>query len=87
MRGSRKVGVKCWQNLRFKFKLVLAWFALFLIVFSAARYAVYCFYHPVFSSLTAAEVWRGFIQGIRFDLSILSFLSAPLALALLLLVS
>lgn len=84
MRGVRKIGFTCWQDLRFKCKLLLAWGALSLLVFTAARYAVYCCYQPVFSSLTSAEVWRGFIQGVRFDLSVVSFFSAPLALALLL---
>ncbi|MGN0024037.1 MAG: LTA synthase family protein [Candidatus Avelusimicrobium sp.] len=84
MCAIRNIGLKCWQDLHFKLKLILAWFVLFLIVFSAARYAVYYFYHPVFAALTAAEVWRGFIQGIRFDLSIVSFFCAPLVLVLLL---
>ncbi len=49
-----------------------------LVVFSLARFALFFIYLPYFSVLSAAQIFLAFMEGIRFDLSILlTFLALP----------
>lgn len=63
---------------RWSFYIVLLAAAMFL----AARVALFESFRPVFEGLTKPEVWSAFLNGLRFDFSVIAVFLGPLILLL-----
>ena len=70
----------CWQNFPFKLRFSLYFLLAVLAVFSLFRLGLFITYQPVFASLTMQESLIGFLQGVRFDFSIIALFLGPLIL-------
>lgn len=64
----------------FRIKLSIAIVLVALLMFAAFRLALFILYHNVFASLTSAEVWSAFLNGIRFDISVIALFIGPVLL-------
>ena len=58
------------------------WILLALALFSCMRGLLFTLYHAVFASLSFTQVLNCFLQGIRFDISIIALFMGPLLLLL-----
>ena len=76
----RKKNFFCWQNFSFKLHLSLYFLLAVLGIFSLFRLCLFITYQPVFAGLTLQESLIGFLQGLRFDLSIIALFLGPLIL-------
>ena len=63
---------------RWSFYIVLLAAAMFL----AARVALFESFRPVFEGLTKPEIWSAFLNGLRFDFSVIALFLGPLILLL-----
>ena len=59
---------------RWSFYIVLLAAAMFL----AARVALFESFRPVFEGLTKPEIWSAFLNGMRFDFSVIALFLGPL---------
>ncbi len=64
----------------FRLKLSVGVIAFALILFSLFRLALYLIYHTTFASLTQAELWSAFLNGMRFDLAMIALFLGPMIL-------
>ncbi|MBR3632010.1 MAG: sulfatase-like hydrolase/transferase [Elusimicrobiaceae bacterium] len=66
----------------FRLKLSIIFILLAMILFSAFRLILYVLYHSTFSSLTTSAIWSAFLNGMRFDLSMVALFMGPVILLL-----
>jgi len=66
----------------FRVKMSIGIVVLAMLILSAFRLALYLCYHPTFASLTTAEVWSAFLNGLRFDVSVVALFFGPIILLL-----
>ena len=67
---------------RYDFRVLLSIVIILLamFIFSAFRLALYWLHHATFASLTTAQVWSAFFNGMRFDLSMVALFIGPVIL-------
>lgn len=65
-----------------RLNFTLGWIVLALLVFSFIRVLLFTIYHSVFASLTASAVLNCFLNGIRFDLTMVALFLGPLLILL-----
>ncbi len=56
----------------------LGWIVLSLFLFEFIRFLIFIVYHSVFASLTTGEILNCFLNGIRFDISMIALCLGPL---------
>ncbi len=64
------------QDFRFRWSIYIVIAA--ALMFFTARLALFECYRPVFASLTKAEIWSAFLNGMRFDFSVIALFLGPL---------
>ena len=67
---------------RYDFRILLSILIILLAmcIFSVFRFALYWLHHATFVSLTTAQVWSAFLNGLRFDLSMVALFIGPVIL-------
>lgn len=66
-----------WQDFPLKLALTAVCVLAALAVFTLARAGLFYFYRPAFASLAGPEIREAFLQGLRFDFSIISLFLGP----------
>lgn len=66
----------------FRVKISIAAVLLAMLIFFVFRLALYIFHHATFEALSTAQVWSAFLNGMRFDLSMVALFLGPVILLL-----
>lgn len=61
-----------------RLNLSLGWLFISLCVFIIFRILIFMVYHSVFTSLSSAQIINAFVQGLRFDISVIALFLGPL---------
>ena len=64
------------QDFRFRWSIYIVLFA--VLMFTAARFALFEWYRPLFEGLSAPEIRSAFFNGLRFDFSCIALFLGPL---------
>lgn len=64
------------QDFRFRWSIYIVLFA--VLMFTAARFALFEWYRPLFEGLSSPEIRSAFFNGLRFDFSCIALFLGPL---------
>jgi len=61
-----------------RLNLSLGWLFISLCIFVVFRILIFTIYHSVFASLSSVQIFNAFVQGLRFDISVIALFLGPL---------